>query len=94
MSAVAEGQNNNIHKPLSIGDWILTLIALSIPFVGLIFLLYWALSSTSNLNRKNYCIAILIFAALGIALIMSLFFLGIFAGFIAEFSQQRLYVAI
>ena len=91
-TAAGTAQNYDIQKPLSIGDWILTLIALSIPFVGLIFLLYWALSSSSNVNRKNYCIALILLAAIFIAFIISLFFLGFFAGFLAEFTQQRLLV--
>lgn len=93
MSAPAITQESgNIEKPLSVGDWVLTIIVLSIPFIGFIFLLYWALSSSSNVNRKNYCIAVLVLAAIFIALFISLFFLGFFASFMAEFAQQRLYV--
>ena len=90
--AVASEESYNIQKPLSIGDWILTLFVLSIPFIGFIFLLYWALSSSSNVNRKNYCIALLVLGAIFFALIVSLFFLGFFASFMAEYTQQRLYI--
>ena len=85
MSVPTDMQESNIlQKPLSVGDWILTIIVLSIPFVGLIFLLYWALSSTSNVNRKNYCIALLILAAVFIALVLVLMFVGVFASLIAQ----------
>ncbi len=88
MSMPADNQQNNfLQKPLTIGDWILTLIVLSIPLVGFIFLLYWALSSTSNVNRKNYCIAVLIIGLIIAALFIALMFLGVFASFMGEYMQ-------
>ena len=80
-------QNSYLQKPLSVSDWILTIIVLSIPFVNLVFLLYWTLSSTSNINRKNYCIAMLILTAIIIVLFMALMLLGVFAGLISGISQ-------
>jgi len=74
------------NKPLSVGDWIITLIILSIPLVGFIFLLYWALSSSSNVNRKNFCIAYLVIALIFIALIVVLMFMGILAGLMGEYA--------
>ncbi len=71
-------------KPLSVGDWVITLIILSIPLVGFIFLLYWALSSTSNTNRKNFCIAYLVLALIFIAIVVALMFMGVLAGLLGE----------
>ncbi|MCK5391719.1 MAG: hypothetical protein KAJ31_04785 [Deltaproteobacteria bacterium] len=71
---------NPLEKPLTVGDWIITLIILSIPLVGLIFLLYWALSSTSNVNRKNFCIAYIVIALIFIAIFAALLFMGVLAG--------------
>ncbi len=73
-------------KPLSIGDWILTLIVLSIPFVNLIMLLYWSLSSSSNTNRKNFCIAYLVLALVFIAIFVALIFMGVLAGMMGEYA--------
>ena len=87
MTSPAEMQQNNfLQKPLTVGDWILTLIVLSIPLIGLVFLLYWALSSTSNVNRKNYCIAVLILAVILSALFLGLFFMGVFASMMSGIS--------
>jgi len=87
MTSPAETQQNNfLQKPLTVGDWILTLIVLSIPVIGLVFLLYWALSSTSNVNRKNYCIAVLILAVIISALFLGLFFMGVFASMMSGIS--------
>lgn len=71
-------------KPLSVGDWIITLIILSIPLVGFIFLLYWSLSSSSNTNRKNFCIAYLVIFLIIIAIVVALMFMGILAGLVGE----------
>lgn len=72
-------------KPLSVGDWIITMILLAIPFVGLIFLLYWALSSSSNVNRKNFCIAYIVIALIMFAIVAALLFLGVLAGVMSEY---------
>ena len=72
-------------KPLSVGDWIITMILLAIPFVGLIFLLYWALSSSSNVNRKNFCIAYIVIALIMFAIVAALLFLGVLAGVMREY---------
>jgi hypothetical protein len=87
MTSPADTQQNSfLQKPLTVGDWILTLIVLSIPLIGLVFLLYWALSSTSNVNRKNYCIAVLILAVILSALFLGLFFMGVFASMMSGIS--------
>ena len=79
------------NKPLTIGDWLITFILLSIPVVGLIFLLYWILSSSSNVNRKNFCIAAIIFQAALIILTFVLFFIlfsmGHLVNIMGEYSQ-------
>lgn len=77
---------NDQNKPLTVGDWLITLIVLSIPLVGLIFLLYWALSSSSNINRKNFCIAYIVIAIIIIALVVALMFLGVLAGLMGDVS--------
>ena len=48
------------QKPLSMGEWILTILVMMIPCVGLILYLIWAFGKTGNVNRRNYCRAYLI----------------------------------
>ncbi len=61
--------------PMTIGQWLLTIIVLAIPCVGLIMYFVWAFG-TGNLNRKNYCRACLILAAVAVVLwiLMSILF--------------------
>ncbi len=49
------------NKPMSVGDWLITMIVTSIPIVGLIMLLVWAFSSGTNESKKNWAKAALIF---------------------------------
>ena len=79
---------NEQNRPLTVGDWIITFTLLSIPFVGLIFLVYWALSSTSNVNRKNFCIAYIIIMVLLVALVVVLMIFGVLAGFMGDFMPK------
>ena len=43
------------ETPVSIGDWVLTLIVLGIPVVNIILYVYWALSDSTAPSKKNYC---------------------------------------
>ena len=42
-------------RPMTVGDWMLTLLVLAIPIVNLVMYLVWALSGSGNLNRRNFC---------------------------------------
>ena len=46
--------NSNMEEPLSVGQWLLTIICLSIPCVNIIMLFVWAFGS-GNKSRANYC---------------------------------------
>ena len=68
--------------PMSMGDWILTILALFIPCVGVIIYLIWAFSKKGNVNRRNYCRAFLIIYAviMAIYLLVILIFGAAIAG--------------
>ncbi|NOY22375.1 MAG: hypothetical protein GXO70_02530 [Acidobacteria bacterium] len=61
-------ENNAQNRPMTVGDWFVTILILAIPLLNIVMYLYWALSSTGNLNRKNFCIASLIWMLIGIAI--------------------------
>ena len=44
-------------SPLSVQDWMVTILVLGIPIVNVVAYLYWASSKTGNVNRQNFCIA-------------------------------------
>jgi len=67
-----ESNNENFSDsrttPMTFGDWVVTLLLLMIPVVNLVLLFVWAFSSETNLNKKNFAKAQLIFMAVGIVL--------------------------
>lgn len=70
------------EPPISLGDWILTLIVLAIPCVNIIMLFVWGFSSGTNTSKKNFCRAYLIFILIGIVLT---FILGaVLVGFLTD----------
>ncbi|TAM94181.1 MAG: hypothetical protein EPN40_12035 [Rhodanobacteraceae bacterium] len=73
-------------SPVSLGDWILTLIVLAIPIVGLVMLFVWGFSSGTHPSKQNYCRAVLIFALIGFVLV---FLFAIMGGFAAMFAMHN-----
>jgi len=55
-------------EPLTVKDWFVTLFITYIPIVGLIMLLVWAFDNTTNLNKKNFAKASLLWMLIGIVL--------------------------
>jgi hypothetical protein len=47
-------------RPMTIRDWMITLLVLAIPIVNIIMYLVWACGSSGNVNRKTFCQACLI----------------------------------
>ena len=63
-------------SPMSMGDWLLTILACMIPCAGTILSLIWAFGKNGNVNRRNFCRAQLIITAVVIALYVVIFFIG------------------
>ena len=61
-------------RPLTVWEWLLTLVVLCIPFLNLILCLVWALRRSGNIHRRNFCRAtlLLIPVAVVIALVRGL----------------------
>lgn len=56
------------ESPMSLGDWVLTILASFIPCAGIILYFVWAFGKNGNVNRRNYCRASLIIGAVVIIL--------------------------
>ena len=75
------------QTPLSMGEWILTILVMMIPCVGLIIYLVWAFGKNGNVNRRNYCRAYLIIYT--VILVISIAFVTLFGA--AVFSTVSYY---
>ena len=72
---------------MSVGDWIITMLIIMIPCLGIVMMFVWAFSSSENKSKSNYFKAQLIF--LGVVLIFYLIMFAIFgASFLTMFSQS------
>jgi hypothetical protein len=61
------------ETPLTVRQWILTLLLIYLPPVNLIFLLYWALGRKGNVSRRNFSRASLIMGAVNFALLLTFY---------------------
>lgn len=56
------------RPPITLGDWIISVIITKIPLVGFITLIVWALDKNTEPNKANWAKAELIVSLIGIAI--------------------------
>ena len=75
---------DELTRPLTVSEWLLTLVVLAIPMVNIVAFLYWSFGNGVNVNKRNFCRAGLVW----MAIIMGLFFvMAVFGGFAAMLNQ-------
>lgn len=86
-------QLTNSYSPLTIGDWMITILITAIPLVGFIMLFVWAFGGGTHPSKKTWAQASLIWVAIGIVLMI--LFWGIiftmFAGMMGGMSDTYSY---
>jgi hypothetical protein len=60
-------ENETGEKPLTTGEWFVTLLILALPLVGLVMHFVWAFGD-GNIGRKNFCRAALLWLAIALCL--------------------------
>ena len=66
------------YTPISIGEWVITIIIIAIPIVGFIMLFVWGFGSNTQPSKANWAKATLIM--IGISIVLSFLFLGSLLG--------------
>ena len=69
-------KNTALDAPLTVLDFFLMSLLSFIPIIGFIFLFIWAFSGNTNINRKNYARAALIWILVSIGLVILLSIIG------------------
>ena len=64
---------NTIYKPVTVGDWIITYLLMSIPLVNIILMFVWAFGSNTPASKANWAKAMLIIMLFGIILYAAIF---------------------
>lgn len=75
-------QTQPTYKPLTVGDWMVTILVTFIPLVNLIMYFVWAFSSTSHPSKKTWAQASLIWLLISIvfsAIVFAIFGAAILA---------------
>ena len=62
------------YAPISVGEWVITIIIIAIPIVGFIMLFVWGFGSNTQPSKANWAKATLIM--IGISIVLSFLFLG------------------
>ena len=55
-----EREASFIQTPVSVGEWMITMLLMAIPIVNLVLLFVWAFSGNINLSKANWAKATLI----------------------------------
>ncbi|MGH8182599.1 MAG: hypothetical protein ACREPH_02945 [Rhodanobacteraceae bacterium] len=70
--------------PVSLGDWILTMLILAIPLVNIIMLFVWGFSDATHPSKRNFCRAYLIWMLIGIVIFVLFMIMGGMAALIGS----------
>lgn len=66
----------DLEEPISMGEWLVTMLLMLIPCVNIVLMFVWAFSSKKKKSKSNYFKAALIFAA--IVLVLYIILIAIF----------------
>lgn len=79
----------NAEVPMTLGDWMLTLLLLYIPIVNIVMLIIWSVDSKTSATKKHFAWATLIF--MGIGIVLSIIFSSIVMAIVASMMQSMYY---
>ena len=68
------------EKPLTFGDWMVTILVLAVPLVNVVALIYWAASSGTNVTKQNYARASIAWFLIGLVIFLVLSMTGVLVG--------------
>jgi len=65
------------YTPISVGEWVITIIIIAIPIVGFIMLFVWGFGSNTQPSKANWKATLIM---IGISIVLSFLFLGSLLG--------------
>jgi hypothetical protein len=77
------------EEVMTLGDWMLTLLLTYIPIVNIIMLIIWSVDASTNVNKKHFAWASLIF--MGIGIVLSIIFSSIVIAIMASAMHSMRY---
>ncbi|MGM0440174.1 MAG: hypothetical protein ACQEP8_03560 [Chlamydiota bacterium] len=61
-----------LEKTVSLGEWIITLLIMCIPFVNIVMLFVWAFGSNTKPSKANWAKALIVLAVIGLVVLVVL----------------------
>lgn len=77
--------DSDLEEPVTFGDWMLTMIVMSIPCVNLIMMFVWAFASGTKKSKANYFKAMLVWMLIWV--VLSIVMMIGFGGLIASMAK-------
>ncbi|AFH50650.1 Hypothetical protein IALB_2947 [Ignavibacterium album JCM 16511] len=77
------------YRPMTLGDWLITLLIQAIPLVGFIMLFVWAFGGDTHPSKKTWAQASLLFALIMLVLVI-IFFAAMWSFFMSFFSGYNM----
>ena len=74
-----------LEEPMSMGEWIVTLLIMMVPCVNIIMMFVWAFSKTEKKSKSNFFKAELIFMGIIFGLYLIIFIVALVAGLATAF---------
>jgi len=62
------------YRPVSVGNWVLTMLLMCIPFINVVLLFVWAFGSNTEISKANWAKATLLWFVLGFVIWFFIFF--------------------
>ncbi|MDK2941441.1 hypothetical protein ACIZ62_09035 [Acetobacterium carbinolicum] len=84
-----QAASENSEVPMTLGDWMLTLLLLYIPIVNIVMLIIWSVDSKTSTTKKHFAWATLIF--MGIGIVLAIIFSSIVVAIVASMMQSMYY---
>ncbi|MDD3306044.1 MAG: zinc ribbon domain-containing protein [Acetobacterium sp.] len=81
----------NAEVPMTLGDWMLTLLLLYLPIVNIVMLIIWSVDSKTSTTKKHFAWATLIFMGIGIGIVLAIIFSSIIVAIVAAMMQSMYY---
>ncbi|MCR4690347.1 MAG: hypothetical protein K5739_03255 [Lachnospiraceae bacterium] len=72
-----------LEEPVTMGEWLISLLLMMIPCVNIVLMFVWAFSSSEKKSKSNFFKAELIMMGVGVALYIVFFVLAMVLGFSA-----------
>ena len=76
----AQPAYSEMEEPVSVGEWLITMLIMMVPCVNIIMMFVWAFGSSSKKSKSNYFKACLIITGIVFALYLLLVIFAVVAG--------------